>query len=217
MLKLLSPIVVLSAALVCLPSSHVDAEASDIASSASAAMHTFAVFESISTIQARSDFSAARDAVAVQVAVDHDIDPQLMVDIWTAAPLDHQQAIMSALSQLGVKYRRNTSSPGRSFDCSGLTSWAWSTADVELPHQSRRQMESALDVNADEALPGDLVYYPGHVMMYLGVDDLVVHAPNSGATVEVRQISAHRRNFVRFANPGDLRQDTSVKVMEFIA
>jgi peptidoglycan DL-endopeptidase CwlO len=34
--------------------------------------------------------------------------------------------------------------------------------------------------------PGDLVWRPGHIMMYLGADDAVVHAPQSGRNVEVR-------------------------------
>ena len=35
--------------------------------------------------------------------------------------------------------------------------------------------------------PGDLVYYPGHISLYLG-DDFVVHSPQPGQDVEVRQM-----------------------------
>ena len=48
----------------------------------------------------------------------------------------HQEALLAALSQLGVAYRHATSDPAVGFDCSGLTSYAWGRAGVEIPHQS---------------------------------------------------------------------------------
>ncbi len=55
-------------------------------------------------------------------------------------------------------------------------------------------------VDADEAQAGDLVYYPGHVMMYLGVGDAIVHSRNSGSTVEITFVTGGRS--VRFGDPG---------------
>ena len=49
------------------------------------------------------------------------------------------------------------------------------------------------------AQAGDLVQYPGHVMIWLGVDRAIVHAPYSGRTVEVDSFST-RRN-VRYGDP----------------
>ena len=37
----------------------------------------------------------------------------------------------------------------------------------------------------DTAQAGDIVQYPGHVMMWLGVDNTIVHAVGSGRTVEL--------------------------------
>ena len=41
--------------------------------------------------------------------------------------------------------------------------------------------------------PGDLVQYPGHVMMSLGLGTAIVHAPQTGKTVEVKAWSKARR------------------------
>jgi hypothetical protein len=46
-------------------------------------------------------------------------------------------------------------------------------------------------------MAGDLVQYPGHVMMYLGVGDAIVHAVNHKDDVE---LDFFRRN-VRFGDP----------------
>jgi hypothetical protein len=106
---------------------------------------------------------------------------------------------MAALSQLGVRYRRNTSIEGVGFDCSGLTSWAWGQAGVPLSRNSSSQIRSAGARSVESAQAGDLVQYPGHVMMWLGVELAVVHAPRTGRTVELALLPAFRR--VRLADP----------------
>ena len=47
--------------------------------------------------------------------------------------------------------------------------------------------------------PGDLIYYPGHVSLWLGVDDFIIHAPYSGRSVEFSHIRSGRS--VVFGNP----------------
>ena len=108
-------------------------------------------------------------------------------------------ALAAALSQLGVAYRRNTSKPGVGFDCSGLTSYAWAQAGFDLARQSTAQIRAAAPRDLETAMAGDLVQYPGHVMMYLGVDRAVVHAVMPGRPVEVDVVKA-RRN-LKFGDP----------------
>ena len=100
-------------------------------------------------------------------------------------------------SQLGVAYRRNTSKAGEGFDCSGLTTYAWAQAGVTLVRQSAAQIRAAAPRTWETAQAGDLVYYPGHVSMYLGVDRLIVHSPYTGRNVEVdhvpKRLDAARR------------------------
>jgi peptidoglycan DL-endopeptidase CwlO len=100
-------------------------------------------------------------------------------------------AIQAAMGQLGVPYRYATSSPGVSFDCSGLTHYAWGQAGVYLPRNSRAQAAATPRVPAAAAQPGDLIFYYSpisHVGIYLGGGQLV-HAPNSGTTVKTSSVS----------------------------
>ena len=124
-----------------------------------------------------------------------------MIRAWSATPLDHQRAVLAAMTQVGVPYRSSTSQEGVGFDCSGLTTYAWGRAGVELFRQSRTQINEAAPLDRATAKAGDLVYYPGHVMLYLGVGDAIIHSVQSGRTVEIDTISNRRVNSVRFGDP----------------
>ena len=99
---------------------------------------------------------------------------------------------MSALTQVGVPYRRNTSQAGVGFDCSGLTTYAWAQAGVGLTRQSGAQIKNAAARTRETAQAGDLAYYPGHVMMWLGVDSFIVHSPYTGRTSRSTTIADKR-------------------------
>jgi cell wall-associated NlpC family hydrolase len=105
------------------------------------------------------------------------------------------------MTQVGVPYRHNTSKEGVGFDCSGLTTFAWARAGVSLVRQSGQQISNAEPLDRSTAKAGDLVQYPGHVMMYLGVGDAVIHSVMSGRTVELDTISERQASRVRFGDP----------------
>lgn len=128
-----------------------------------------------------------------------DLDWAGLEQAWLAADVAHQKALMAALSQLGVPYRRNALAPFNGLDCSGLTSYAWAQAGLSLYHQSEVQINNSAPRSPDTAQAGDLVHYPGHVMLYLGYADAIVHAPHTGATVQVSKIWKQRS--VRFGDP----------------
>ncbi len=101
-----------------------------------------------------------------------------------------QAAIRYALSQLGTPYRYAMSSPGKGFDCSGLTAYAWGKAGVSLPRNSRRQYNALPKVPKELAQPGDLIFNGSpihHVGIYLG-GGRMVHAPQTGDVVKVGPI-----------------------------
>jgi cell wall-associated NlpC family hydrolase len=125
-------------------------------------------------------------------------DELAMVDAWSSTTISHQRAVLGALTQVGVPYRTNTSIENEGFDCSGLTTYAWAGAGVELYRQSGSQISQAKRVDSESAKAGDLVHYPGHVMLYLGVDDAIVHSVSSGRTVEIDTI---RHGKVSFGDP----------------
>jgi hypothetical protein len=146
-------------------------------------------------------FIEARDRVAELTAIALGRDAVEMVVAWADSDLDGQLAVLTAMTQLGVPWRRNARAEGEGFDCSGLTSYSWARAGVEIERSSRNQFREADEVDKADARLGDLVWYPGHIMLYLGVGDVVVHSPTHGRDVEFLELSSRRASKVRFADP----------------
>lgn len=132
-------------------------------------------------------FGQARDDAAATVEAEVDLLPGALQHAWSTVSLTKQEVLLNAISQLGVPYRSLASKPGVGFDCSGLTIWAFAQAGIDIPRVSRDQIRAAVDVDHDDAEAGDLVYYPGHISMYLGAE-VMVHSPNTGSHVEIRRI-----------------------------
>jgi cell wall-associated NlpC family hydrolase len=124
-------------------------------------------------------------ATAVAVAIEFSADPAVVEEAWRRAGLPNQTAVLAALTQLGNDYQYASSDPAVGFDCSGLTSFAWRRAGVELPPQSGSQIDVSPRIDGAQAVAGDLVQYPGHVMLYLGFSDAMVHAANEATNVEL--------------------------------
>lgn len=92
-------------------------------------------------------------------------------------------AISAARSQIGVPYRFGWATPGKGFDCSGLTMWAYGKAGITLPHYTGFQVLKGTAVTQDQLQPGDLVFPDsGHVQLYSG-NGHVIEAPHTGAFV----------------------------------
>ncbi|MFE6685534.1 NlpC/P60 family protein [Streptomyces sp. NPDC057743] len=93
-------------------------------------------------------------------------------------------AVAAVRAAVGSPYAWGGSGPS-SFDCSGLTQWAYGRAGVSLPRTSQAQRGAGTRVPLSQARPGDLVIYrsdASHVGMYVG-NGQVVHAPYPGARV----------------------------------
>jgi len=96
-------------------------------------------------------------------------------------------AVMAyAQAQLGKPYCYAGVGPG-CYDCSGLTMMAWAQAGVSMPHGSYDQMAMFPRVSMNQLQVGDLVFWDGHVGIYVG-GGAVLHAPHSGTVVQVTQI-----------------------------
>ncbi|HET7482108.1 MAG TPA: NlpC/P60 family protein [Actinomycetota bacterium] len=112
-----------------------------------------------------------------------------------------QTAVNAALSQVGKPYQWGAAGPN-SYDCSGLTMWAWSQAGVSLPHNSGMQYSATARVSSGDWAPGDLLFFGSpihHVAMYIG-NGQMVEAPYTGAYVRV--VSAQRSDYVGAGRPG---------------
>ena len=106
------------------------------------------------------------------------------------APADGADAaIEEARRQLGKPYEWGGSGPD-SYDCSGLTSWAWRAGGVRLSHSSRAQWSETSRVSIENLQPGDLVFYGNpihHVGLYIG-DGQMIEAPETGKNVRIATI-----------------------------
>jgi cell wall-associated NlpC family hydrolase len=114
--------------------------------------------------------------------------PQTAPTVTGAPSAAAQAAVNAALSRLGSPYVWAAAGPS-SFDCSGLTMWSYAQAGVGLPHSSSAQRGAGPSVAFGSLLPGDLVFMPGHVGMYIG-NGQVVHAPTTGDVVKIIQFSS---------------------------
>ncbi|WP_116450754.1 C40 family peptidase [Blastococcus litoris] len=97
-----------------------------------------------------------------------------------------QIAIDTAMAQRGKPYVWAAGGPN-SYDCSGLTSYAFRAAGINLPHSSLAQSRMGQPVSRDQLQPGDLVFFyspVSHVGIYIG-NGQMVHAPTSGDVVKV--------------------------------
>lgn len=124
-----------------------------------------------------------------------------MLATWMNATLLHQKAILVGLTTLGTGYLFGSTNPNKGLDCSGLVAYAWGAAGVTLPLKSDRQLDSSREVTRAEAKAGDIVGYPGHTMIYLGVGDVVLHSARPNMGVRVGLINWKEATNVRFANP----------------
>ena len=105
---------------------------------------------------------------------------------------DVAAAIKAAASKLGRPYVWGATGPN-SFDCSGLTSWAWKQAGVEIPRTSQQQAKYGTAVKLANIQPGDLITSNwgsgpnSHVGMYVGGGRLI-HAPRPGSQVKYAKL-----------------------------
>jgi len=91
-----------------------------------------------------------------------------------------------AYAQLGKPYCYAGVGPG-CYDCSGLSMMAWAQAGVRMSHGSYDQMASFPRVSMDQLQVGDLVFWDGHVGIYVG-GGAVLHAPHTGTVVQITPI-----------------------------
>ncbi|MGH2757498.1 MAG: NlpC/P60 family protein [Actinomycetota bacterium] len=147
--------------------------------------------------------AAARARAAAAAAAVAPVAPSTTVRV-ARAPAPNQRAqvaVDAALSQIGKPYSYGAAGPD-SYDCSGLTMWAWAQAGVSLPHNSGAQYGATTRVDRSDWEPGDLLFFGTpihHVGMYIG-NGQMVEAPYTGGSVQV--VSASRSDYVGAGRPG---------------
>lgn len=113
------------------------------------------------------------------------------VDLGNEAPASGlgAAALQAAASQIGKPYAPGQVGPG-SYDCSGLTMWAYAQAGANITRTTYTQINQGTRIGQSQLKPGDLVFFNGnaHVGLYAG-NGTVLHAPHSGAFVRYESMS----------------------------
>ena len=111
-----------------------------------------------------------------------------------AAALGHtdgnlgQQVADFALQFVGNPYVYGGTSLTNGADCSGFTLAVYSNFGVSLPHSAAAQNKKGTNVGSvANAVPGDLIYYSGHIGIYIG-NEQIVHASNSRTGIIVSNV-----------------------------
>jgi len=101
-------------------------------------------------------------------------------------------AVAAAKTQLGKPYVWGADGPD-SYDCSGLTMWAYKQVGITIPHYTVDQYNAAKShPSYSQAQPGDLIFFGSdmhHVGMYIGGGKMI-HAPHTGDVVRIADLAA---------------------------
>ncbi|MGW5848489.1 NlpC/P60 family protein [Streptomyces sp. NPDC055254] len=88
-------------------------------------------------------------------------------------------ALAAAKTKVGSAYISGNEGPN-SFDCSGLTQWAYKQAGIGITRTTWTQAKEGTRISRSQLQPGDLVFFYGdlhHVGLYAG-NNMTLHAAN---------------------------------------
>ena len=104
-----------------------------------------------------------------------------------------REVVAFSLAQVHKRYCYGGTGPS-CFDCSGLAQTAWRRVGARLPRTSEAIASSLPEVPLSQIRPGDILWWPGHVGIYIG-DGRMVDALNSKRGVVERAVSDPKRAF----------------------
>lgn len=92
-----------------------------------------------------------------------------------------------ALQFVGGPYVAGGTSLTQGCDCSGFTQGVYSHFGISIPRSSYAQSEGGTAVSVDAMQAGDIIYYGGHVAIYIG-NSQIVHASTAATGIKVSNV-----------------------------
>jgi len=137
----------------------------------------------------------AEAAAAARAAASLATSPDAPTTLPAGTPEVVVRAVAAARTKLGIAYTWGATGPD-TFDCSGLTGWAYRQAGLALPRTSRQQWFAGMHPGLADLAPGDLLFWANdvtnpatihHVALYIG-QGYMIHAPRTGDVVRVAPV-----------------------------
>lgn len=111
---------------------------------------------------------------------------------YTANEELREKLVNTAMKYLNTQYRWGGKTP-MGIDCSGLCSMAYMRCGVII-YRDAKLMEGfpVKEIKYEDLKAGDLVYSPGHIMMYIG-DGKIIHSSSASCGVVCTQLPAKEK------------------------
>jgi len=105
--------------------------------------------------------------------------------------------VNTALDYLGTQYRWGGKSP-LGIDCSGLCSIAYLINGATIYRDAQiKEGYDMREISKEELKKGDLIFFPGHVGMYLG-NDRFIHSSSSNSGVSINSLNPEHEDYKEY-------------------
>ncbi len=147
-----------------------------------AATQTVSAMPSIELTVSRDGYSATKPA-PVAVAVNRFVTLNPPAQTYSGAAV-----VAYGMQFVGVVPYGLGNSPTTSFSCDGFTQYVFAGFGISLPRTADAQARLAVRISPADALPGDLLWWPGqHIGIYAG-GGMLLDSPRWGRYVELHPI-----------------------------
>lgn len=123
------------------------------------------------------------------------------VRVYESLPESREKIVTYAMTLIGKPYRNAAKGP-EAFDCSGLVYYVYKRFDVNVPNHSEALDRTGVEINREEVLGGDLVFFKIKKAYHIGIminERQFIHASQSrGVAVDALDTPYWQRGFLRF-------------------